>query len=104
MPNVAHWSVRLPLLLGFFEYTSRGILDRTHYRFFTRQSFKRLLNRPELAELRLSGSISPLELALPGALYGNAFFRICSRIRMAAARLAPGLCAYQHLATARKKA
>ena len=36
VPNVAHWSVRLGLLLGRFDYVETGILDRTHLRFFTR--------------------------------------------------------------------
>lgn len=39
LPNVAHLSVALPLLLaGKFEYTDAGILDRTHLHFFTRRS------------------------------------------------------------------
>ncbi len=37
VPNVAHWTVRLGLLLGRFDYVETGILDRTHLRFFTRK-------------------------------------------------------------------
>jgi SAM-dependent methyltransferase len=37
-PNVANWSVRLSLLFGRFRYTERGILDRNHTHFFTRQT------------------------------------------------------------------
>jgi 2-polyprenyl-3-methyl-5-hydroxy-6-metoxy-1,4-benzoquinol methylase len=36
IPNVAHASVRLALLAGRFDYTDRGLLDRTHLRFYTR--------------------------------------------------------------------
>ena len=36
LPNVANITVRLSLLFGRFRYTDRGILDRTHLRFFTR--------------------------------------------------------------------
>jgi 2-polyprenyl-3-methyl-5-hydroxy-6-metoxy-1,4-benzoquinol methylase len=43
VPNVAHWRVRLGLLFGRFEYGDSGILDRTHLRFFTRQSAQALL-------------------------------------------------------------
>ncbi|HVQ74949.1 MAG TPA: class I SAM-dependent methyltransferase, partial [Candidatus Binatia bacterium] len=43
VPNVAHVWVRLSLLLGRFEYSDRGILDRSHLRFFTRKSFLDLL-------------------------------------------------------------
>jgi 2-polyprenyl-3-methyl-5-hydroxy-6-metoxy-1,4-benzoquinol methylase len=37
-PNVANWSIRLLLLLGRFDYTERGILDRTHTHLFTRRT------------------------------------------------------------------
>ncbi len=42
IPNVAFWKMRLHLLGGHFEYTDSGILDRTHLRFFTVDSFKKL--------------------------------------------------------------
>jgi 2-polyprenyl-3-methyl-5-hydroxy-6-metoxy-1,4-benzoquinol methylase len=39
IPNARHFSLVLPLILcGKFEYAERGILDRTHMRFFTRSS------------------------------------------------------------------
>lgn len=45
LPNVAHLSVSLPLLLRReFEYQDAGILDRTHKRFFTETSAVALLN------------------------------------------------------------
>ena len=42
IPNVRHWRVVLwPLLRhGTWTYTERGILDRTHLRFFTRRSMR----------------------------------------------------------------
>ncbi|MCE5315569.1 MAG: class I SAM-dependent methyltransferase [Armatimonadota bacterium] len=42
IPNVAYYEVRFNLLLGRFEYTSLGILDNTHLRFFTASSVMRL--------------------------------------------------------------
>jgi len=41
--NVAHWRNRLNLMLGRWEYADYGLLDRTHLRFFTVHSFRRLL-------------------------------------------------------------
>jgi O-antigen biosynthesis protein len=38
VPNVAHYSVLLPLLRGRWEYGDAGLLDRTHLRFFTSES------------------------------------------------------------------
>jgi O-antigen biosynthesis protein len=43
IPNVAHGSVRLALLSGRFDYEDWGLLDRTHLRFFTRNSVGNLL-------------------------------------------------------------
>jgi SAM-dependent methyltransferase len=63
IPNVAHGSVRLALLSGRFEYRAWGLLDSTHLRFFTRETFERLLDEAELGlvelhrhELGLGGS------------------------------------------------
>jgi 2-polyprenyl-3-methyl-5-hydroxy-6-metoxy-1,4-benzoquinol methylase len=42
IPNVAHGSVRLALLEGRFPYQERGLLDRTHLHFFTRESIGQL--------------------------------------------------------------
>jgi SAM-dependent methyltransferase len=54
LPNVAHASVRLALLSGRFEYRARGLLDSTHLRFFTRETFEGLLDEAglDLVELR----------------------------------------------------
>lgn len=41
--NVVHFSQRLKFLQGRFEYTDYGILDNTHLRFFTTQTFKKLV-------------------------------------------------------------
>ena len=38
LPNVAHWSVLQGLLHGCWQYRDAGILDRSHLRFFTRES------------------------------------------------------------------
>jgi len=44
IPNVRHQSVLLPLLVhGRWDYAEAGILDRTHLRFFTVESMRRLL-------------------------------------------------------------
>jgi 2-polyprenyl-3-methyl-5-hydroxy-6-metoxy-1,4-benzoquinol methylase len=43
-PNVSHGSLRLALLQGRWQYLDRGLLDRTHLRFFTRASLLELLH------------------------------------------------------------
>ena len=44
IPNVAHVSVRLELLLGSFQREGLGILDATHLHFFTRESLAAMLD------------------------------------------------------------
>ena len=43
LPNIANWKIRLKLLLGKFDYADWGIMDRTHLRFFTRKTARKLL-------------------------------------------------------------
>jgi hypothetical protein len=43
VPNVANIAIRLMLLFGQFNYTERGILDKTHLRFFTRKTARRMV-------------------------------------------------------------
>ena len=38
IPNVQHWSVFAKLSMGDFRYEDSGIFDRTHLRWFTRQT------------------------------------------------------------------
>lgn len=43
IPNVANWNMRLKLLLGRWNYKERGLLDKTHVRFFTLETAKKLI-------------------------------------------------------------
>ncbi len=68
VPNVAHGSVRLALLTGHFDYREIGLLDSTHLRFFTRETFEQLLDEAELGlaelhrhELNLDASEVPFD-------------------------------------------
>ncbi len=45
IPNVAHWSVRLRLLIGRFDYTDIGIMDATHLRWFTARTACQLFEK-----------------------------------------------------------
>lgn len=67
VPNIAHWSIRLGLLRGRFEYTDTGILDSTHLRWFTVDSLKRYLAASGLqavAERYSSGYMLPCYASL----------------------------------------
>lgn len=38
IPNIQHWSIQLRLNWGDWRYAESGLLDKTHVRFFTRQT------------------------------------------------------------------
>lgn len=45
LPNVAHWSVRRALLFGRWDLTDRGLMDRTHLRWFTRSTAEAMIRQ-----------------------------------------------------------
>lgn len=48
IPNIRWYKVSLPLvLMGRWRYADDGILDRTHLRFFTRETIKALFDHAE---------------------------------------------------------
>jgi 2-polyprenyl-3-methyl-5-hydroxy-6-metoxy-1,4-benzoquinol methylase len=56
VPNVAHWSLRLKLLFGRFDYTETGLCDATHLRWFTQHTIQTLFNNHALEILSLEHS------------------------------------------------
>jgi SAM-dependent methyltransferase len=65
VPNIANWIIRLGLLFGKFDYMDRGILDRTHLRFFTMRSLKQLMNEVSCEVLEAIPTPLPVQLVLP---------------------------------------
>ncbi|MCH7788273.1 MAG: class I SAM-dependent methyltransferase [Acidobacteria bacterium] len=57
VPNIANWSIRAQLLSGRFDYRDRGILDRTHLRFFTEKTLRSMLDDARFNVVDLVGSI-----------------------------------------------
>lgn len=100
VPNVANITVRASLLLGRFEYTERGILDRTHLRFFTRRTIRRLVRECGYEIVRERTSVMPVELKL-GMPPSHFLMRAVNRILAPLTRLMPGLFGYQHILVGR---
>lgn len=102
VPNFGHWYPRVRTVTGLFDYDQRGILDRTHVRFFTRRSLLAMMRKNgfEVQELRASGL--PLGAAAsgrgPGALrrLGR---RLVAAVDRVAVRAWPTLFAYQFVLT-----
>jgi SAM-dependent methyltransferase len=53
-PNVAHWHVIRELLKGRFRYEESGVMDRTHLRWFTPESYRAMFEAAgvHVAEVR----------------------------------------------------
>jgi len=100
VPNVAHLWMRLSLLAGRFDYADRGILDRTHLRFFTRRTLLELLARAGLRVDELRVTPVPLPLVVPPRLHG-AWLRAAHGLSAWASRCWPGGLAYQFVAACR---
>jgi predicted TPR repeat methyltransferase len=94
IPNVANVTVRAALLLGRFEYTDRGILDRTHVTFFTRSTGRRLLESHGFDVVGAVPTAMPYELALPAL--GRGPLAVATRaFAEGTARVWPTLFGYQ---------
>lgn len=100
VPNVAHLWVRLSLLVGRFDYADRGILDRTHLRFYTRRTLQALLGEAGLAVVELAVTPVPLPLVVPPRWHGRWLERVHA-LSAGAARGWPGGLAYQFVAVCR---
>lgn len=101
VPNVAHLWMRLSLAAGRFEYGERGILDRTHLRFFTRRSLGALLAGAGLRVERMTATPVPLYQVVPPRLHGRAL-AIVQGASAATARALPRLLGYQFVVLARR--
>jgi glycosyltransferase involved in cell wall biosynthesis len=92
--NVAFLPVRLALLLGWFNYGRRGILDLTHKRQFTVDSFRRLLKNAGFRIDRIIGFGPPI-IDLAGGR--SRIIEFADRLLAGLARAWPKLFAYQIL-------
>lgn len=92
VPNVANWAIRLQLLAGRFTYRDRGILDRTHLRFYTRRTLVDLLASSGYTVDSVTASVP-----VPG-LHGERGCRVAHRV----GNLAPGLFGYTFVVAAQR--
>jgi 2-polyprenyl-3-methyl-5-hydroxy-6-metoxy-1,4-benzoquinol methylase len=53
-PNISHHLIIRSLIFGRFDYADQGVMDRTHLRWFTPRSFRRLFEGAGVAVDRLA--------------------------------------------------
>ncbi|HXW90886.1 MAG TPA: class I SAM-dependent methyltransferase [Terriglobales bacterium] len=99
LPNVVWWKQRLQFLIGRWKYQDWGILDRTHLRFFDRQSSAALLEDAGYEIMRRT-THGPFPLLKPVRKYMGPWAGKIDRWMSAAL---PGLLAMQFVYLARLK-
>jgi 2-polyprenyl-3-methyl-5-hydroxy-6-metoxy-1,4-benzoquinol methylase len=102
VPNVAHLWVRLNLLFGRFPYADRGILDRTHLRFFTLSYFREFLAGAGLDCDEILATPVPLLLVVPDRYQGK-WLQVLHAMSAQLARCWKGMFGYQFVAIAHSR-
>lgn len=98
VPNIANLLIRIMLLFGKFDYQDRGILDRTHLRFYTLSSFNALLQNAACRVVDVVPTPLPVQLVLPWSQ--SPLVALIHEIHFALVRLWKTLLAYQFVARA----
>lgn len=91
VPNFGHWYPRVRTAAGLFDYDQRGILDRTHLRFFTRRSFRRTVANTGLTTTAERSAGLPLDVLGVAGVTG----RLVGAADRMATRVWPTMFAYQ---------
>jgi 2-polyprenyl-3-methyl-5-hydroxy-6-metoxy-1,4-benzoquinol methylase len=108
--NIAHWTARLRLLRGKWEYDSYGIFDAGHLRFFTPLSLRRLLAKAGFSvsqegyaysDVHLGSDRSFFALLTPSAFLRR--FRFCPALNRWYSARFRNLIAYQFAFRAERK-
>jgi glycosyltransferase involved in cell wall biosynthesis len=100
IPNIANLTVRMMLLFGMFEYHDRGILDRTHLRFYTRRTAVRLLESCGYEVTRRQMTVVPMEVLLGSPKF---LVSVLHRLLIVLTWMMPGLLGYQTFLTAQRR-
>ncbi|MBV9405207.1 MAG: class I SAM-dependent methyltransferase [Acidobacteriaceae bacterium] len=102
VPNVAHWSLRLKLLFGRFDYTDTGLCDATHLRWFTEQSIKGLFLAQGLEILDVRHTVGYFLQVYRSGYFKVAPDRLLRKSIRTMTKLYPRLFACQFVIKARK--
>lgn len=100
IPNIAHAVPRARLAFGKFEYEDRGIMDRTHLRFFTCRTAVELVVGAGLACESIEVTPTPLELVFPRLSEGHWGRRLLA-VNAGIAKSVPRLLGYQFVMVCR---
>ena len=96
VPNIANISTRIGLLFGKFNYTERGILDKTHLRFFTQKSLLEMIDECDFSLIEKRITPIPIELFFPNWV-PLAISRSSQQILFFLTKIFPKLLGYQFI-------
>ena len=99
--NVANWYIRLNLLFGQFNYTDRGILDKTHLKLFTLKTFKKLVKEAKMRVVKVETTPIPLPLVIESTGPGKPL-SFLHHINAGITKLSKTFFGYQIILVARK--
>lgn len=95
LPNVANLIVRFSLFLGIFNYREKGILDKSHIRFFTLRTAEGLIKKAGFKTFDFYPTSLPFRLILRPVWLADIF----NRVYYLFAKLRPRVFAYQFVFT-----
>ena len=100
--NVANIYIRLKLLFGNFDYEERGIMDKTHLRFFTLKTFRKLAKEAGLKIIKEDFTPIPLPLVL-GAFEESKPLNLIHKMNYLSMKAVPRLLSFQFIFYCRKQ-
>lgn len=96
LPNLAHHGIVAALLQESFDYADKGLLDRTHKRFYTRHTLERLLLATGWIPLQWEAN----RVDVGASEFARHWYDLPEALRQALQRHAAGLDVYQWLVVA----
>jgi 2-polyprenyl-3-methyl-5-hydroxy-6-metoxy-1,4-benzoquinol methylase len=93
--NIALWFMRLQLLAGRFQYAPKGILDETHVKLYTRDTFRQLVIQAGFDVTHEDYSVIPIEKLAEAIPSLHPAISVVDSVQHMLARWRPELFAYQ---------
>jgi len=91
--NIAFITSRLMLLMGFFNYSKKGILDKTHTRLFNFHTFKKIFTNNNFKIIKTIGIPAPYPIAIKNKLISKTLLNLNQLL----IRIFPRIFSYQIL-------
>lgn len=102
VPNIANLYIRLSIMMGKFNYSDRGILDKDHKMFYTLSNARKMLKRSNLKTLKEEFTPIPLPILNSNFYRGQLLYSFYFLTNLISS-LRPSIFAYQLIFVCKKK-